>query len=253
MDDAVRRRDRRELLVRDARRSRRAAGRCPRGGRAVAGGPVPRPYLRRERRGTAPARGWATRTGRPGRGAGEALGLLRDDHGRPRAVVLALGGLLSRLLLPSVGYWRRGAATPCRASPPGSSSARWRSPPWVRRSASPEGSQLIGLFFRIGVRTAPMARGDRSRRRAHRDRRDGPEPAAGGRRSRAPAPDPVAGGLLAGSLVLLIADGTPTQRVAAGFISGEVVALAALLVAARWRDRRGSRVDPGGRVGPEHA
>jgi hypothetical protein len=43
------------------------------------------------------------------------------------------------------------------------------------------------------------------------------------------------GGLLAGSLVLLIADGTPTERVAAGFVSGEIVALTLLLIAARLR------------------
>jgi hypothetical protein len=66
-------------------------------------------------------------------------------------------------------------------------------------------------------------------------------------------PIPWIGGLLAGSLVMLMVDGTPTQRVAAGFISGEVVALVALLVAARWPDRRGPRIDPRVRAGPEHA
>lgn len=47
-------------------------------------------------------------------------------------------------------------------------------------------------------------------------------------------------GLLAGSAIMLIVDGSPTQRVATGFVCGEVVALLLLLVAARWRpDRRG--------------
>jgi hypothetical protein len=66
-------------------------------------------------------------------------------------------------------------------------------------------------------------------------------------------PIPWIGGLLAGSLVLMIVDGTPTQRVAAGFMSGEIVALVALLVAARWRHLSSPRVDPGERGGPEHA
>jgi hypothetical protein len=35
--------------------------------------------------------------------------------------------------------------------------------------------------------------------------------------------------------VLLIVDGTPTQRVAAGFVSGEIAALTLLLIAARLR------------------
>jgi hypothetical protein len=49
-------------------------------------------------------------------------------------------------------------------------------------------------------------------------------------------PIPWIGGLLAGSLVLLIVDGTPTQRVAAGFVSGEITALTLLLIAARRAD-----------------
>jgi hypothetical protein len=48
-------------------------------------------------------------------------------------------------------------------------------------------------------------------------------------------PIPWIGGLVAGSLVLLIVDGTPTQRVAAGFVSGEIAALTLLLIAARRR------------------
>jgi hypothetical protein len=64
---------------------------------------------------------------------------------------------------------------------------------------------------------------------------------------------PWIGGLLAGSLVLLIVDGTPTQRVAAGFASGEIAALTLLLVAARWRRRSASGIGPEDPAGRERA
>ena len=106
-------------------------------------------------------------------------------------VVLALGGLLSRLL-PTFG---RILAARGRDVVPGLAARIAVGTVAVAAVGAALGFAAGQPAHRpvlwVGVRTAPMARGDRGRRRAHRDRRDGPQPAAGGRRSRAPAPDPV--------------------------------------------------------------
>jgi hypothetical protein len=97
------------------------------------------------------------------------------------------------------------------------------------------GSQLIGLFFGSGFEPPPwlaaiaaggvlIATGGMVLNQLL---------VAAGLEHRLPIP--WIGGLLAGSLVLLMVDGTPTQRVAAGFVSGEITALTLLLIAARRR------------------
>jgi O-antigen/teichoic acid export membrane protein len=168
-------------------------------------------------------------------------------------VVLALGGLLSRLL-PTFGR-----ILAARGRDAVSSLAARIAVGTVAVAAVgaalgfAAGSQLIGLFFGSGFEPPPwlaaiaaggvlIATGGMVLNQLL---------VAAGLEHRLPIP--WIGGLLAGSLVLMIVDGTPTQRVAAGFISGEIVALVALLVAARWRHRSGPRVDPGDRGGPERA
>lgn len=150
-------------------------------------------------------------------------------------VVLALGGLLSRLL-PTFGR-----ILTARGRDAVSSLAARIAVGTVAVAALgaalgfAAGSQLIGLFFGSGFEPPPwlaaiaaggvlIATGGMVLNQLL---------VAAGLEHRLPIP--WIGGLLAGSLVLLIVDGTPTQRVAAGFVSGEIIALTLLLIAARRR------------------
>ena len=168
-------------------------------------------------------------------------------------VVLALGGLLSRLL-PTFGRLLAARGHDAVAS----LAARIAGGTVVVAAAGAAlaaavGSQLVGLFFGSGFAPpawlAAVAAG-------------GVLVATGGMIMNQllvaaglehRLPMPWIGGLLAGSLVLLIVDGTPTQRVAAGFASGEIAALTLLLVAARWRRRSASGIGPEDPAGRERA
>jgi hypothetical protein len=150
-------------------------------------------------------------------------------------VVLALGGLLSRLL-PTFGriLTARGRdAVPSLAARIAVGTVAVAAVGTALGFAA--GSQLIGLFFGSGFEPPPwlaaiaaggalVATGGMVLNQLL---------VAAGLEHRLPIP--WIGGLLAGSLVLLIVDGTPTQRVAAGFVSGEITALTLLLIAARRR------------------
>lgn len=150
-------------------------------------------------------------------------------------VVLALGGLLSRLL-PTFGRTlaaRGGDAVSSLAARIAGGTVAVAAVSAALAFAV--GSQLIGLFFGSGFAPprwlAAVAAG-------------GVLIATGGMvlnqllvaaglEHRLPIP--WVGGLLAGTLVLLIVDGTQMQRVASGFASGEIAALTLLLIAARRR------------------
>jgi O-antigen/teichoic acid export membrane protein len=153
-------------------------------------------------------------------------------------VVLGLGGLLSRLL-PTFGRLLEGRGHGAVAGLAGRIAGGTALVAAAGAAlGAAVGSQVIGLFFGSGF--APpgwlaavaaggvlLATGAMVLNQLL---------VAAGLEHRLPAP--WLAGLLVGSVILLIVDGSPTQRVAAGFVSGEIAALSLLLVAARLRSDR---------------